>query len=216
MNVGSISKTLKRWTLAVTVMTAGCFSAHATLIVDGWTLIDNSFSDDANGTFATSGSWSNTGGPDAPDWAGDSLFDSNNASTGGFALTTFLGLANGTYEVAASWSASANRSQAIPYTIQGSETVFINQENIADDFVLNDGVGDIPFKMLTSTAVVSDGTLTVRMDDVANAGSDYAIADAVAIRAIPEPGALGMLGFGFLMMMVFRRMSADSFEEKDG
>jgi len=165
--------------------------AHAaTKRVDGWTVIDNSFVNDASGTYTESKGWTNTGDFDKNDWLRNSRYDANTAATGEFAEWKFLNLPNGLYEVAVSYATpNPNRSSAAPYTVVGKGTFFVNQETVAAGTPkLNDGTNDIPFDTITTNVQVTNGTLTVKLNDVANDGKvDYVIADAVAIRLVPEP-----------------------------
>ena len=195
-------------TILALTLASSLSSQAAVVVVDGWTLNDNSFTDDANGTFTTSGSWNSTGGGDANDWAGNSLFDSSGSNTE-FAEWAFLGLYNNKdYEVIVSWSApNGNRSSAAEYSVNGGATIPVNQEIVASGGpTLNDGSDDIPFFSL-GTFSVTDGTLTVRLDDVIFASGDFVIADSAAIRMVPEPSSTALLGLGGLALMLRRKRS---------
>ena len=80
----------------LTAFAASAVAAHATLIlVDGWTVNDDSFTDDANGTYSEVSPFnasSNAG--DNGHWEDTSRFTFSTGS----ATWTFLGLANGEYE----------------------------------------------------------------------------------------------------------------------
>ena len=48
--------------------------------------------------------------------------------------------------------------------------------------------------MLTISALVTDGTLTVTINDGLGSNVVDAVADAIAIQAIPEPGTYALIG----------------------
>jgi uncharacterized protein (DUF2141 family) len=188
--------------LAASAMIAG--SASAATIIDGWTVIDNE--DGSAGGYTETGSW---GGSGNGFFGFGHRFDSNTASTGSSATWSFTGLANGTYIVAATWFINENRTQAAPYTVQGISVPTVNQElTPSGGPILADGVGGpASFQILTSTAVVSDGTLTVVLNDVDNSSgnTNYVVADAIAVQLVPEPGSLALLGLGGLCVLRRRR-----------
>ncbi len=168
--------------------------AHGTVVVGDWTIVDNSFGDDAGGTFSLVGTWGGgMGEPNQGGGAGNGLY--NAAGNGGDSATwNFLNLPNGTYDVAVSYATPhSNRATNSPYSINGGTPFTVNQETVAAGTpTLNDGSADIPFDLLTTTALVDSGTLSVVLTDNAN---EFVIADAVAIRlnqaatteTVPEP-----------------------------
>ena len=115
---------------------------------------------------------------------------------GGSATWTFLGLENGEYEVAASWSYSGNRAPDAFYTVQGSSAIVVNQkvEATGGPLLTDDLFQEISFQMLTISALVTDGTLTVTINDGPGSNVVDAVADAIAIQAIPEPGTYALIG----------------------
>jgi len=165
---------------AITIAHVG--TASATMVIDGWTVIDNQFTADAAGEFALVGTWGT-----APDVAqGSFLADIRHAIGGGGSKTatwTFKGLADGYYDVANHWTIHSNRATDSPFTINGGPTVDINQEITPVGFNLNDGSEDLPFQILGTYAAVG-GELTVQLTDDAN---EHVIADAAAIIAVPTP-----------------------------
>ena len=177
----------------------------AVVSVGGWLVNDNSFADDANGTYSETGSWTNVGEADPWGGAGNARFTTGS----GTATWTFLGLADGLYEVAASWSFGGNRPSDVPYTVQGLGPFSVNQTITASGGpTLNDGASNIPFQILT-TAIVSGGTLTVVLTDD-EADFPFATADAIAIRSLatPEPSTLGLVVMGAMLLARHRKKIA--------
>ena len=170
-------------------------ACSSVVVVDGWTIIDNSFANDAAGTFVLSNpdsAWG-TATVEPNDWNNE--FRWNAAGAGNDTATwTFLGLPNGIYEVAVSYGTPhGNRATDSPYTINGGSPILVNQETVAAGTpTLSDGVSNIPFDTISTNASVTTGTLTVVLSDDAN---EFVIADSVAVRLIPEPstGALMLL-----------------------
>jgi len=173
------------------ILTTAITAQAAIVTVDGWTVNDDSFTDDAAGTYSdTMGGNASSG--DVGHWNGTSRYTLDT----GTATWTFLGLADGEYEVAASWSYSGNRATDVAYTVQGVTASAVNQKAEASGGpVLTDPLStEINFQTITSTALVSGGTLTVT---VANGPGTFivdAISDAIAIRAVPEPGTYALIG----------------------
>ena len=132
-------------------------AADATVIVDGWTVIDNSFADDASGTYAEVGAdwFSSTNNPN--DWNNNYRY--NDAGNGSETATwSFVGLADGFYEVAVSWAPQGNRATDSPYSINGGTPFDVNQElTLVGPPLLFDGSNDIPFLTISSGALVNGG-----------------------------------------------------------
>jgi len=179
----------------------------AVQIVDGWSVIDDSFANDANGTFTTTAPFTNgSAGGDNGHWDDTSKFT---FSTGD-ATWTFLNLVpNKEYEVAASWSYAGNRATDPFYTVQGGAPIVVNQRNEPSGGpVLTDNLAqDISFELLTSSAFVTDGTLTVVISPGAGSFTVDAVADAVAIRIVPEPSSTALLGLGLSSLLLRRKRS---------
>lgn len=194
-------------------------SASASTIVGDWTVMDNNMVDDGVATFSTTGTWGDTSGaiPAADDgWKTGSPHDPGTGLTDptylfsddGTATWTFLGLADGTYEVAVSFREFSNRPTDAFYSVQGGSAITVDQTSPPTGTpTLNDGVIDVPFQVLTSTAIVSGGSgnLTVMVSEGTPAASEFLIADAAAIRAIPEPSSTALLGLGGLTLLLRRR-----------
>ena len=168
-----------------------------------WMVIDSATSfDDASGAFAKVGFG---GVPNEHDsWAGNSWHDSPSGTGDDTATWTFKGLTNGIYEVAVSWSATGNRPTNAPYSIDGGTPILVDQTAFATDLTLTATSGpshnDV-FDRISTTALVSDGDLSVVLSD--NGVDGYPIADAVGIRwlAIPEPATLMLIAVGVPLML---------------
>jgi hypothetical protein len=175
------------------ILTTAITAQAAIVTVDGWTVNDDSFTNDAAGTYSEVSPFSvDSGAADNGHWNDTSRFTFG----GGSATWTFLGLENGEYEVAASWSYSGNRAPDAFYTVQGSSAIVVNQKVEATGGpLLTDGLfQEISFQMLTISALVTDGTLTVTINDGPGSNVVDAVADAIAIQAIPEPGTYALIG----------------------
>jgi hypothetical protein len=185
------------------ILTSSLTAQAAIVTVDGWTVNDDSFTDDAAGTYSEVSPFNaSSGDADNGHWNDTSRFTFG----GGSATWTFLGLENGEYEVAASWSYSGNRAPDAFYTVQGSSAIVVNQKVEATGGpLLTDALDqEISFQMLTISALVTDGTLTVTINDGPGGSTVDAVADAIAIQAIPEPGSYallaGLTGLVFVML----------------
>jgi hypothetical protein len=175
------------------ILTTAITAQAAIVTVDGWTVNDDSFTNDAAGTYSEVSPFSvDSGAGDNGHWNDTSRFTFG----GGSATWTFLGLENGEYEVAASWSYSGNRAPDAFYTVQGSSAIVVNQKVEATGGpLLTDALAqEISFQMLTISALVTDGTLTVTINDGPGSNVVDAVADAIAIQAIPEPGTYALIG----------------------
>ena len=97
-----MNKKLKLSSLTLAgILTSTLTTQAAVSIVGGWTVNDDSFANDATGTYSEVSPFSvNSGAADNGHWDDTSRFTFSTGS----ATWTFLGLENGEYEVAASWS----------------------------------------------------------------------------------------------------------------
>ncbi len=124
-----------------------------------------------------------------PGWGGNSnegfnkdIRYSNDANA--TATWTFNGLADGEYDVLASWSLHPNRSSDVSYTAGGNPAVHVNQEKHGTGLYLEGSPASSTylFDYLDGPVTVSGGSLTVTASNNNSGGNDYLIADAVAIR----------------------------------
>lgn len=139
---------------------------------------------------------------------GDTQF-AYDAATGKTGTWIFSGLTIGAqYEVFATWIEQANRSRTAPYTVQ-SNALSVNQELApVAGLSLTDATGTTrPFQLLTTATVNGAGQLVVTLSSPAATDADggFVIADAIAIREVPEPSVLGLLGLSSLGLLSRRR-----------
>lgn len=140
----------------------------------------------------------------ADSWEGDRRWGDTGAGVSPQARYFFTGLPADTYEVFASWrnAPQGNLSAAAIYTVSdGLGAVTINQQIGADAVVAAGAAGltlpdpagrSITFIRL-GQVTVSDGELTVQLDDDGLEGGTYIFADAIAIRkAQPAPVAFNI------------------------
>ncbi|NWK54951.1 PEP-CTERM sorting domain-containing protein [Verrucomicrobiaceae bacterium N1E253] len=179
------------------------------------TIVDKSTGGDSMG--AITGNFTSS----AAGWqTGDSVYWNNtewdfDPVAGKTATWTFSNMTTGTqWDVFATWREQSNRSSAVPYTIQGGASIFVNQElSPTDDLVLNDGTdgkSDYNFQKIGIATVDTDGNIVITLSSVADTGADegdWSIVDAVAIQAtaVPEPGSSALLGLGGLALTLRRR-----------
>ncbi len=108
-------------------------------------------------------------------------------SGGNTATWTFTGLTPGQYQVAATWTAAANRAGNASYTVFNDKVPFtavpVNQKRAPGDF--HDAGAN--WKILGNTYLITGGTLSVQLSDQAN-GAVHA--DAVRIQHVGFPGRI--------------------------
>ena len=178
-------------------------AAQAATIISGWTVIDNEDSADAFGSHTKVGADGDTNDPSIPNWGAN--MDYYAAGTGSDSATwSFINLTNGTYEVAVSWEGlSTNRATDSPFSINGGTAIDINQKLTPTGTpTLNDGSKDVLFQTLATDIIVTGGTLTVVLTDDADG---FVIADAAAIRLIPEPSTFALAALGLFGLVGTRR-----------
>ncbi|MDF1713649.1 MAG: lamin tail domain-containing protein, partial [Akkermansiaceae bacterium] len=150
---------------------------------DEFLVIDNS--DGAPGYTETAGPFAGQDAGQADSWNGDRRWD-NGGGSNTEAVWEFTGLANGEVDVYASWrnGAQGNLTTAAPFQVSDGVGTVIKDMRAGNpgDLVLQDGGGrSINFALL-GRATVSDGNLTVTLNDDASAsGTTYVFADAIAI-----------------------------------
>jgi hypothetical protein len=193
--------------LALLVVGHSLQEARATVIVSGWTVIDNSFANDAQGTYTEAGTW-NIDFFNAQ-WGTDHRYAATTPGVNTHTATwNFLGLTSGIYEVAVSYSWDHNRPNNAPYSINGGTTLGVDLFSVSQDVstppsgvpTLSDG-GAVPFQTLTSTYALTGSSLAVVLGSNAAPG-EFVIADAVAIRRAgdlpvaadpaPEPASVAL------------------------
>lgn len=140
--------------------------------------------DNADPEFSMVGTWSlgNTSTADKAAYGGSIRYDETGTGTEK-AIWTFSGLAPGTYQVAATWSAHSNRATNSPFTIKDGSTplgtVRVSQELAPNDFT-DEGVG---WKVL-GEYTISGTSLVVELTDDAD---EYVVADAIRIESLSAP-----------------------------
>ena len=162
------------------------------------------------GAFATTGSGWRTG--DQTYWNDTEWGFAPN--DGNSATWTFGNMTVGSeWAVFSTWKPQANRSQEVPYTIQGGADILVNQEPLPTaDLVLDDGTASTSsynFQEIGTGFVNGAGELVVTLSSAPDTGgnTDWVVIDAVAIQAIPEPATLGMVAvFGGAILFIRRNM----------
>jgi len=110
---------------------------------------------------------------------GGSLYFANDGNAGASASWTFSGLADGTYDVVATWVELSNRSTEAPYSFsEGLATVTINQRIAPGADYQIDGADLQKLGQVTITGGVFTVTLT---DDASTDIETFVIAQAVAL-----------------------------------
>jgi hypothetical protein len=202
----------------------GASSLSAAFTTGGWSVIDSwAVAADQGSESSVGFSSSGAAGSASLSTAGTSALGTHESVFNGnelYSLSsttwtfTWTGLANGEYNVAATWyqgTEPSNRAEAAPYTIQGILAPTVDQRLapsggplLQEEIVFgSDALDDIQFQTI-GTATVTDGTLTVSLSETNGLTGGLVMSGAVAIQAIPEPGSYallaGLLGLSFVML----------------
>ena len=139
-------------------------------------------------------------------WNGDRRWGNDGAATS--ATWSYDSLANGTYDVFASWNNDAQANVGLAhYTLDGGTTIDVDQSvgafNTPGSVSLDDGSQLVDFAPL-GQVTVTDGILTVTVDDTATGAGvlgGFIFADAIAICEVvpsltPPTGVMVMMQNG--------------------
>lgn len=96
---------------------------------------------------------------------------------------TFKNLPAGAYEIIASWLEASNRKTNARFSINGLTNVYVNQRNPPGQLLLHDNTRWVRFDVL-GTHAADNGSMRVTLFAEGAAETDYACADAVAVRRI--------------------------------
>ena len=129
-------------------------------------------------------------------------------ATATYTLDASLGVVAGqTYNVYATWTQNGQGNAGpATYTVSdGLGDVVVDQKlAVADDLRVADPFDGEEKKFQLLGQVVEDGdgiiTITLTAD-----GSNFVLADAVALDSVPEPASAALLGLGGLALMLLRR-----------
>jgi len=129
-------------------------------------------------------------------FGGDHAFNTVGGDLAATATYTFDGVAEGEYEVFASWrlNGQANADMMQVAVSDAGPTVTVDQRNVgpAADLVINDGLQDVNFEKI-GNVTVSDGELEVVVSLGVGGAQMFFINDAIAIRpAGPDSDGDGM------------------------
>ena len=146
----------------------------------------------------------------ASDWVFSNPFLTQNYGETAAPLSLSLAVPNGTYSVDVHWfwhgSDSHTPSPTAAYTIEGSVADLISTG--ADDQAQNT-------TNLSTTIVVSDGSLDIVAGDATSAGSPnwYAFDNFIVTRTseVPEPSAISLIAAGSLALLRRQRRVAQEF-----
>lgn len=120
-------------------------------------------------------------------YAGDQAFNNNSGNLTQNATYTFTGLADGDYEVFASWRANGQGNVSFMQVAisDGGPTVEFDQQNIgpAADLVINDGVQDVNFQS-AGQVTVSDGEVIVTTSLGSSGAPTFFVNDAIALVTV--------------------------------
>jgi len=172
--------------LAALMLSAGAQVTVTDAGGDEYLIIENG--DSAPAYTEGGGGFGGTDTGQTDSWNGDRRWD-NGGGTNTAAVWTFENLPFGDYNVYSSWrnDAQGNVTTAAPYKVSdGLGTVVKNQRvGSTDDLVLVDGGNrSIEFSLLGSVTV-TDGVLTVTLnDDASTAGNTFVFADAIALGPV--------------------------------
>ena len=117
-------------------------------------------------------------------YSGDQAFNTTGGDLSASATYTFDGLADGSYEVFASWrqAGQVNADMMQVAVSDGGPTVNVNQRNVGplSDLVINDGAQDINFQKI-GNVVSADGQVVVTTSLGMGGAQMFFINDAIAL-----------------------------------
>jgi hypothetical protein len=187
-------------------------SANGAVITVGDYLVSNNLSGGASdASYSEPGAFAGDDFGQANSFGGDRRWGNDGAATS--ASWAFDGLANGVYDVYASWKndGQGNVSLAHYTGTDGFVNIDLDQRGGAaalPGVVINDGNNDINFASV-GQVTVADGNFTLTVDDSVTGSADgasFIFADAVAIRtAVPEPSSVLLVTLAGLGLVRRRR-----------
>jgi hypothetical protein len=143
-----------------------------------------------------------------PDLYGNDKAFILNANAGDYLRWTFNDLADGLYNVYASWQSGSGGGRGITTfeTTGSGDTVYtaVDQSNDSSPSLgtINDGTKDVYFDLLAQVTVSDgDGVIVVNLPATGGAGSSYG--DAVAVHLVPEPTSVVLLPTAGLFSLVW-------------
>ena len=197
--------------LAALVLTG---SAHAAITVmdddgnrdaaAGPNVTTTGFSSHDNGGFGSASQYFNSTNA----FNGSGASNNGGTPTAATATYTFGGLLVGqVYDVYATW-AQGGQGNTGPgtYTVSdGLGAIGVNQTAaVASDIQITDPFDSSSknFQLLGQVTEDGDGMITITLS---SDGSNFVLADAVAINSVPEPSSTALLGLGGLALVMHRR-----------
>ena len=183
----------------------------AVITVGDYLVSDNLQAGASDASYSEPGAFGGDDTAQSNSWGGDRRWGNGGAATS--ASWLFEGVANGVYDVYASWKndGQANVSTAHYTGTDGFANIDLDQRVGAAAFpgvVINDGSNDINFASV-GQVTVADGNFSLTVDDSVTGGADgnsFIFADAVAIApAIPEPSSVLLVTLAGLGLVRRRR-----------
>lgn len=168
-------KTLTAILIGLAVVTLAANAAVA------WTITPEAIIDNQDGSgYSETGSWGTSGSGHIEYYNGSVSWDGASAGDADTATWAFTDLANGIYDVYASWYSVNDASSAVVYSGLDGGDLTVDQTINPSEVYLNDGTNNIEFDLL-GQVTVTDGTATISVtSDV-----PYLYADAVAVVQVP-------------------------------